>query len=367
MGNPKTTHKHGHAQKDKDAHKTHMGVKRTLRRSDVDDQVETLHRLLNHHLPADNPLPVGRAPGARDFGPLTEDRVKKFQRDRKINFGTDRYMSGVVDDTTWSALTEKTAVVLTVKPVPNSIEPSAWLDRKRLSLGLPPLNPPSPLLNPGPYLTPPWSKPSSSGSEVVVLDGVQTQIGGPMQYGSLITIPFSPGGPHLEFNTAGMHSAQLQVVMVLLRKGNKDLSHIEGQGGFLYQKNRGPGADSRKDFGFLFVLNEANIKQGTLHLPWGLNRRLHLDGGWNFGVQEQVAVMTSLSNGLGSIQGAVLPTVNLNLYQSDDGKNLLQLTGQAGLMLELDPPRGPGGYWVLKAGPGGFVGMTYTYTFGKAR
>jgi hypothetical protein len=135
MGDPKT-HK-----ADKDAQKSHMGVRKTLRRHDVDAKVETLHRLLNYHLPGDLALPVGHAAGARDFGPLTEDRVKKFQRDKKINFGTERYMSGVVDDATWSALTKKKAAVVTIKPVPNGIGLSDWFDRKRPSFGLPPLNP----------------------------------------------------------------------------------------------------------------------------------------------------------------------------------------------------------------------------------
>ncbi len=344
MGDPKT-HKTVH-KADKDAQKTHMGVRRTLRRYDVDDQVETLHRLLNFHLPKDAPLPIGHAPGARDFGPLTEDRVKKLQRDKKIKFGTNDYMNGVVDDATWSELTKKTAVVLTIKPVPNGIGPTEWFDRKRLSFGLPPLNP-SPLLSPGPYLTPPWSKPSSPSSEGLVLDSVQAQIGGQIQYGSQTTFR------HVD-------SGQLQVVVVLLRRGKRDLFHIEGQGGLLYNENRGPGVDSRRDLGFLFVLNEANIAQGTWQ---GLHRRLHLDGGWNFGIQEQIALITSLSNRLGSIQGQVLPTVNLNLYKSANGKHLLQLTGQAGPIVELDPPTGPTGHWGLKAGVGGFIGGTWQYTW----
>jgi hypothetical protein len=109
MGDPKT---HKPAQKaDKGAQKTHAAVQKTLHRDNVNEQVETLHRLLNYHYPSDLPLPIGHAAGARNFGPLTQDRVKKFQRDKKVNFGTERYMSGVVDDATWSALTKKTAAV----------------------------------------------------------------------------------------------------------------------------------------------------------------------------------------------------------------------------------------------------------------
>jgi hypothetical protein len=355
MGDPKT-HKHVH-KADKDTQKTHMGVRKTLRRYDVDDQVETVHRLLNFHLPEGLPLPVGGARGARDFGPLTEDRVKKFQRDKKIKFGTKDYMNGVVDDATWAALTQKKAAVVTITPVPNGIDSSGWLERKRLSLGLPPLNR-SPLLDPGPYLTPPWSKPSQSPPPGLVLDSIQAQIGGQIQRGSQLTLPFSWG------RWANTDSLQLQVVAVILDRGKKDEFHNEIQFGFQYLENRGRGADSRRDLSFLAVLNHANIEQGKLNLPWDLNRRLHLDGRWNFGMQEQIALTTSLSNGFGSIQAQALPSVNLNLHAWDDDKHVLQLTGQGGPILEIDPPRGPNSSWALKAGVSGFLGLTYTYTLG---
>ena len=360
MGDPKT-HK-----ADKDAQKSHMGVRKTLRRHDVDGQVETLHRLLNYHLPGDLALPVGHTSGARDFGPLTEDRVKKFQRDKKINFGTERYMSGVVDEATWSALTKKTAAVVTIKPVPNGIGLSDWFDRKRPSFGLPPLNPPSPLLTPPPYLTPPSPSPStpspstpspSSPKGPPVLDSIQASIGVPIQYGSPIAIPFSWRGTN-------MRSLQLQIVAIILDRGNKDVFHNEFQFGFQYLENRGPGslgAGSRRDVGFLAVLNQANILHGD-HLPLGLDRRLHLDGHWGFGIQEQIAITNSLSNGSWSFQGSGMPSVNLDLLHWDGDKHVLQLTGQGGLILEVDPPMGPTGSWGLKAGVGGYLGLSYSYS-----
>src|SRR5258708_7462717 len=348
MGDPKTQKP---AQKaDKGAQKTHAAVQKTLHRDNVDDQVETLHRLLNYHYSQDLPLPIGHAAGARNFGPLTEDRVKKFQRDKKINFGTERYMSGVVDDATWSALTKKTAAVVTIGL-------SDWFDRNRQRLGLPPPNRPS-LLTPPPYLTPPIlppSKPSSPSSKGYVVDSVQAQVGGQIQRASQLTLPFSFG------RWANTYSSQLQIVAVILDRGNKDDFHHEVQVGFGYLENRGPGADSRRDLSFLAVLNQANIAQGK-HLPWGLDRHLHLDGRWNFGIQEQLALTVSLSNGFGSIQGQVTPSFSLNLHQWDDDKHVLQLTGQGGLILEVDPPRGPTGSWGLKAGGGGLLGLTYGYT-----
>src|SRR5258707_12212446 len=112
MGDPKT---HKPAQKaDKGAQKTHAAVQKTLHRDNVDDQVETLHRLLNYHYSQDLPLPIGHAAGARNFGPLPEDRVKKFHRAKKINFGTKRNMSGVRNEPTRPAPTKTPAAGPTI-------------------------------------------------------------------------------------------------------------------------------------------------------------------------------------------------------------------------------------------------------------
>ena len=161
-----------------------------------------------------------------------------------------------------------------------------------------------------------------------------------------------------------MRSLQLQIIAVILDRGDKDVFHNEIQFGFQYLENRGPGsmgAGSRRDLSFVAVLNQANIAHGD-HLPLGLDRRLHLDGHWGFGIQEQIALTTSLSNGAGSIQGSAMPSVNLDLHHWDNDKHVLQLTGQGGLILEIDPPKGPGSSWGLKAGVAGFLGLTYTYT-----
>jgi hypothetical protein len=144
-------------------------------------------------------------------------------------------------------------------------------------------------------------------------------------------------------------SFQLQIVAVLLNRGSKDDFHNEIQFGAQYLENRGPGAGSRRDLSFLAVVNQANLP--------GLG-----EGRWNWGIQEQLALTKSLYNGSGSIQGSILPTVNLSLLKR--GKNdVLQLTGQGGLVLELDPPGAENGNrWGFKAGWQAFLGLTGTYT-----
>ena len=57
----------------------------------------------------------------------------------------------------------------------------------------------------------------------------------------------------------------------------------------------------------------------------------------------------------GSIQGSLMPSINLSLIKDGNDNDVSQVTGQAGLILEIDPPGGPNGNdWGFKAGWGGF-------------
>jgi len=58
-----------------------------------------------------------------------------------------------------------------------------------------------------------------------------------------------------------------------------------------------------------------------------------------------------------------VPSINLSLIKDANDNGVLQATGQAGRILEIDPPGGPdGNNWGFKAGWGGFSGLTATYT-----
>ena len=277
-----------------------MGVPRTLRMPMRGPEVSFLHALLNYQLPLpDDQLPLA-GPGAIEFGPRTEAKVKKFQQVNKIDFGTKDYMDGVVGPHTWAELTKTQQVTVIVIPAPLT-----GLERAigRHFHPSPSLTPPS-LFFPGNQAPPP--------SQGLVLDSVQLQAGGQG------TLPFS-----LRWRErAGSFS--LQIIAIILNRGNKKAFHNEIQFGASYLENRGPGADSKRDLTFLAVLNQANIP--------GLG-----DGRWSWGIQEQLALTKSLYNGSGSIQGSLMPALNLSLIKQDDN-DVLQLTGQAGVILELDPP-----------------------------
>jgi hypothetical protein len=302
-----------------------MGVPRTLLIGMSGDDVAFLHALLNYHLPPpEDQLPLHGA-GARDFGPRTETKVKKFQQIKQIDIGTKDYMDGEVGPHTWAELTKTQKVMITITPAsPSGLE-------RAISRHFPP---PSLDLT----LPPPFVGGAPPSRKDFVLNNIQVQAGG---QGAL---PFS-----LHWGQRA-RSFQLQIVAVLLDRGSKANFHNEVQFGAQYVENRGPGTSSRRDLSLLAVLNQANLP--------GLGQ-----GRWSWSLQEQFALIKSLSNDSGSIQGQVLPTVNLSLIKRGDN-DVLQLTGQSGLVLELDPPGGASGNnWGFKVGWVAFLGVTGTYTF----
>ena len=300
-----------------------MGVPKTLRIGMRDPEVRFLHALLNYQLPwPDDQLPLA-GPEAMDFGPRTEAKVKKFQDINKIDFGTKDFMDGVVGEHTWAALTKTQQVTVTVTPAPSNGLERAIERHFRPS---PSLTPPS-LVFPGKSPPPP--------SKGLVLDSIQLQAGGQG------TLPLSsrPNFLHWRERTG---SFSLQIVAVILDPGIKKDLHKEIQ--------FGAGIDSEGNLSFLAVLNYANM-------PGFAD-----DSRWSWGLQGQLALTKSLLNGSGSIQGSVMPSVNFSLIKRGDN-DVLQVTGQSGLILELDPPGETNDHrWDVKAGLGAFLGLTGTYT-----
>ena len=87
-----------------------VGQLRKLEYGDTGEDVRWLHALLNARLgPRDDQLPIA-GPGATDFGPRTQAKVKRFQELEKIDVGTKYYKDGVVGPHTWQALHEVSEV-----------------------------------------------------------------------------------------------------------------------------------------------------------------------------------------------------------------------------------------------------------------
>ena len=182
----------------------------------------------------------------------------------------------------------------------------------------------------------PWHVPPSSPAAIPVpkltLDNFQVQVG---EQG---TFPFGGG-------VTAAHS--LQIVAVFLNKNDKAGFHPEVQVGPTILSNRGPGADSKTDFGLLAIFNLANMP---------------LSGGrFNWSVQAQLALMKSLTNPSGSGQLTGLVSANLSIIKNKDGDDVFQVTTQFGPLLEADPPRkDSGSKWEIKGGGVLFFGLTGT-------
>jgi hypothetical protein len=200
-----------------------------------------LHALLNHHLPLpDDQLPI-TGEDAYKFGPRTEAKVKRFQEVNKINAGSHY---GWVGPLTWPVLTKKQQVTVTVVPTPPNFtfspEDLAEQYIRR---------------HPGPQLklTLPTFKyvPPTPPSGGLVLDSVLAQ------FGEQGTIPFDGS------RVTGAHS--LQICATVLNRANKPEFHHEFQFCAVYNENylgkygHGPGEDSKRDLGFLFSVNQANL------------------------------------------------------------------------------------------------------------
>jgi peptidoglycan hydrolase-like protein with peptidoglycan-binding domain len=305
-----------------------VGSQKTLRLGAQGPDVKLLHALLNYQLPPpDDQLPLDGA-GAMDFGPRTLAKVRKFQEIHKIDVGTPDYMDGVVGKDTWQELVKTQQLTVTITPAPPT-GPQCPV-------------PPPPQRQPQPNVTPPPATPANNPApppKGIVLDSIQVQAGG---QGLLPLRPFD-----WRHWTA---SSQVQIIGILLSRENKPNFHLEGQFGIQETENFGPGsADSRRDFSFVAVLNEANIP--------GFKK----DSPWSWSVQEQFALVKSLSNGSGSLQLSATPSLNFSLIKDKNDNDVLQLTGQSGLILEVDPPDGTNG-WGLKAGFSAFLGLTGTFT-----
>jgi peptidoglycan hydrolase-like protein with peptidoglycan-binding domain len=307
-----------------------VGSEKTLRLNAQGPEVKLLHALLNYHLPPpDDQLPL-TGPGAMDFGPRTLEKVRKFQEVNKIDIGTKDYMDGVVGPHTWAELTKTQQLTVTISPAP----PTGLQRAIERHFPVPHLTPPD--------VTPPSPVPGDSPApppKGIVLDSIQVQAGGQG------TLPLRP------FNwRQWTASSQVQIIGILLSREKKQNFHLEGQFGIQETENFGPGASgSRRDFSFLAVLNEANIPGFKQNSPWS----------WS--VQEQFALIKSLSNSSGSLQLSAMPSLNFSLIKDKNDNDVLQLTGQSGLILEIDPPDGTSG-WSLKAGFSAFLGLTGTFT-----
>ncbi len=291
---------------------------KTLRRGMKNSDVLFLHALLNHHLgPPDDQLPLQGA-GALDFGARTEAKVKRFQKANKVDFGTRNYGDGVVGSHTWTALNETQQITLAIAAAPS------------LKLTLPTL--PS-----FPGSAPPVA-PVAIPVPKLKLDNMQ------LQAGEQGTIPFAST---LRGDKKGVTLAHsLQLVAVVLKK--KDGFHNEGQIGPVINFNRGPGADSKIDLGLTAVFNQANMPGSSGRFSWS--------------IQEQAALVKSLTKRtLPSPQLSGIVGVNLSIIKNKGGDDVLQVTTQAGILLEADPPTEESNQkWTVKASGTLFFGLTGT-------
>ena len=293
-----------------------IATARTLRSGMRGSDVLLLHVLLNYHLgPPDEQLPVD-GPGADAFGPRTEAKVKRFQEINKIDVGTKYFRDGVVGRHTWEALNETVQVTVNVTATAPTPPPP------KITPAVPPPDIPS-VVPPRPPVVIPVSK--------LTLDSIQVQAG---EQG---TLPLTGGGY--------TNSHAIQIVAVLLKKNDKNSFHHEIQFGPTILSNHGPGAsgptDSKTDFGLLGILNLANMPGSG--------------GRFNWSVQDQLALIKSLSNRGGSVQNSVLGVANLNITESGS----VQATTQIGPVFEADPPSSDNDRkWVFKAGISAFLGIT---------
>ena len=288
-----------------------IATARKLRLGMKGPDVLLLHALLNHHLgPPDDQLPVDGA-DAETFGPRTEAKVKRFQEINRIDINTRYFKDGVVGQHTWKVLNEAQQVTLQVIATPT-----------------PKLNPPTFPAHPAvPF---PRTIPVP---KLTLNDDIGFAI--QLQAGEQGMFPVTGGGVTV--------SHSLQVVAIMLKKKDKDSFHPELQLGPTILSNRGPGADSKTDLGFLAILNLANMPGSA--------------GRFNWSVQSQLALLKSLSNRGGSGQLSVFGVANLNIIK--DGS--LQATTELGPVIEADPPTSDNGNkWGLKAGLGAFFGLTGT-------
>jgi hypothetical protein len=283
---------------------------KTLRRGQTkghEDEVVFLHLLLNYHLgPPSDQLPVA-GPGATDFGPRTEAKVKEFQEVNKIDIGTPFFKDGVVGKHTWAALTEPFLMKVVIFPKLTLTPPT--FPNFQFPL------PPKPPLIPVPKLTfPPIS----------------------MQSGVQITKLFDAARP------SEAHS--LQVTAILLKK--KDGVVREGQAGLTIVDTPGDATD-KTDVGFIGVLSTGDLPWSTESVAWS--------------IQGQMALLKSLTDRAASGQANALLDVDVTVFKKADVATI-KLTGQGGLILEVDTPgRDNTDHLVVRAGGAAFLGLTVIF------
>jgi hypothetical protein len=286
---------------------------KTLRRGPTkgrEDDVVFLHMLLNYHLgPPDDQLPV-QGPGATDFGPRTEAKVKKFQQVNKIDINTQFFMDGVVGPHTWAALSEPLMMKTLILGAPQlKLNPPTFPN-------FPGPMPPKPPLIPVPKLTLP---------PISVQSGVQ------------FTVPFD--------GSAVTKAHSLQITATLIKKKDGKF-RPEGQAGFAIVNTPG-GTTDRTDLGFVAVVSTGDLPPSGDRVVWS--------------IQAQAALLKSLTDRAGSGQVTTLANVDVVVFKKENVA-AIKLTGQAGLVLELDTPgRDNNRAWEGQVGFGAFFGVTATF------
>jgi len=297
---------------------------RTLRRHMHGEDVGLLHGFLNYHLEKpDDQLPTLRQPGALDFGPRTEAKVKRFQKVNKIDFGTKDYMDGVVGDHTWKILTQRNRVVFKAESRPPSAQ-----------------SPPRPTIQlpPRPATqekdtdeNPPFPRFPVEGPSKFQLRRIDLQLGG--TWSSTSTKNLSWG---------------LQIFTTFLKKA--DGFHLEHGTGLLasgnYDPRRGKGwDDSKADVGVGWSVKWANIPPSTETVNWSINTMTWL--------------MKSVTDRNAATIGLPLPGVEVDysLYKNKSVELILMASGGPLLNVEL-PSQFNNHECRLKAGGNAFFGLT---------
>jgi hypothetical protein len=291
-----------------------VGELRTLRAGMRGTDVRWLHVLLDYHLPPPyNLLPI-TGNGAEDFGPETLKSVKRFQEVNRIDAGTPYYMDGVVGTNTWKVLHAVAEVSSSIAIVPSATPPA-----------------PNPSKTPNTPTTPRATPPPAATPPAVPADGmVQAQAG------ETVAIPFKgkPSG-----------AQQLQVGILVLGKAD--------------------GSTSQTQFGYvgsldLFAHDLNRTVTSGVYASW---QTRNLPSPWErltWTVQMQEAITGSVAGGAAFTTTGVV-SANLSLAKNKHGDDVVQVTGQGGLFLEVDSPSQANNRWRASGGGTGFLGVTLTF------
>jgi len=289
---------------------------RTLRLGYSGEDVRWLHGLLNARMdPTDDQLPITGG-GAKDFGPRTEAKVKRFQEIHKIDIDTKYYKDGVVGKHTWEALHEVSEVKAN----------ALFVKQNTLKLPDPPV----------------WPKPGTPLPPIVPQLKLKPDGMMQVQGGAGGSIPFD--------GSTGALAHQVQVGFLVL--GKVDGSTEQGQIGFLGSIANDwvkPNAASTA-VGIFGSIQTRNLPGSGSRITWT--------------TQVQQAFYQSLQKGVGggSSVTSLNVTGNISLLKDSQGNDVVQITGQTGPYLEIDTPNMVTRDWKFGAGWGAFLGVTLTYT-----